>query len=140
MWSPKHGSMSGPPDLSPWSYKLYSYNSTKDSLLNTQPYLRDLHQNIWRGQCWDFIGWVPHCPPHSLREVVPWDRVDLVTEELPASPGNTRHFQWTSEIQEAQALQEKNKTLALQRHLLENKRKISYQPAKEVSLIKFTKF
>lgn len=37
----QHGSVRGPPGFSPWSYKLDSYNSTKDFLLNTQTHLGD---------------------------------------------------------------------------------------------------
>lgn len=42
-WHQKQGDERSPVDLSPWSYKLYNYNSTKNSQCSTQTHLRDLH-------------------------------------------------------------------------------------------------
>lgn len=41
-----------------------------------------------QGQHWDFRGLGPYCPPYFFMAVVPWNWGDLVTEEIPTSPGN----------------------------------------------------
>lgn len=70
-------------------------------------------------------------------ELVPWDQGDLVREKMPPSQGIQAIFHPLAEIQETGTVEETIKKLALQCHLLENRKKISYFTEKEnVSLKK----
>lgn len=77
----------GPLDLSPWSYKLNSCNSTKDSLCNIQTYLRYLCiETSESGQIWANRGGGRKKNRHGYHRLSPeFTATDTARSSLPVS-------------------------------------------------------
>lgn len=66
------GSVRGPPDLSPWDYKVNNYNPVENSQPNTQTLLRDLHikaSEVETRETWEaWAGQEACAPPPGKKE------------------------------------------------------------------------